>query len=223
MADLKRKVEDDTPDELVQSQMNFDEGYKLAEADKEEKRKALKELNNVESKLDDEFLSADDDGRYELLRQRADAGENVSNELVYINAESRFNGMITGIRDAIDEKVATSNQYITNLTHQDGNVYDVTLTVDEKKHVFPINGKIVVDENGIVDRKRSDSRFVVRDDTGKIEMRSVDDLYRLESPFTFAFPSPSRAAAIFEVNALPRSSKNRSFFHMTNWQARFPQ
>ena len=181
LADLKRKVEDDTPDELVQSQMNFDEGYKLAEADKEEKRKALKELNNVESKLDDEFLSADDDGRYELLRQRADAGENVSNELVYINAESRFNGMITGIRDAIDEKVATSNQYITNLTHQDGNVYDVTLTVDEKKHVFPINGKIVVDENGIVDRKRSDSRFVVRDDTGKIEMRSVDDLYRLES------------------------------------------
>lgn len=30
-----------------------------------------------------------------------------------------------------------------------------------------------------MDRKRSDSRFVVRDDTGKIEMRSVDDLYRL--------------------------------------------
>ena len=181
LADLKRKVEDDTPDELVQSQMNFDEGYKLAEADKEEKRKAFKELNNVESKLDDEFLSADDDGRYELLRQRADAGENVSNELAYINAESRFNGMITGIRDAIDEKVATSNQYITNLTHQDGNVYDVTLTVDEKKHVFPISGKIVFDENGIVDRKQSDSRFIVRDDTGKVEMRSVEDLYKLES------------------------------------------
>lgn len=65
----------------------------------------------------------------------------MSNELVYINAESRFNGMITGIRDAIDEKVATSNQYITNLTHQDGNVYDVTLTVDEKKHVFLLTGR----------------------------------------------------------------------------------
>ena len=181
LADLKRKVEGDTPDELVQSQMNFDEGYKLAEAGKEEKRKAIKELNNVESKLDDEFLFADDDGRYELLRQRADAGENVSNELAYINAESRFNGMITGIRDVIDEKVATSNQYITNLTHQDGNVYDVTLTVDEKKHVFPISGKIVFDENGIVDRKQSDSRFIVRDDTGKVEMRSVEDLYKLES------------------------------------------
>lgn len=42
LADLKRKVEDDTPDELVQSQMNFDEGYKLAEADKEEKERLSK-------------------------------------------------------------------------------------------------------------------------------------------------------------------------------------
>ncbi len=181
LADLKRKTEGDTPDEIVQSQMNFDEGYKLAEADRSEKRSALRNMNELERKLDDEFIYASDEDRYNLVRQRADAGEDVSNELAYINSQSKLDGMILGIRDAIDEKVAKSNQYITNLTHQDGNVYDVTLTVDEKKHVFPISGKIVFDENGIVDRKQSDSRFIVRDNTGKVEMRSVEDLYKLES------------------------------------------
>jgi hypothetical protein len=181
LADLKRKTEGDTPDEIVQSQMNFDEGYKLAEADRSEKRSALRNMNELERKLDDEFIYASDEDRYNLVRQRADAGEDVSNELAYINSQSKLDGMILGIRDAIDGKVAKSNQYITNLTHQDGNVYDVTLTVDEKKHVFPISGKIVFDENGIVDRKQSDSRFIVRDNTGKVEMRSVEDLYKLES------------------------------------------
>lgn len=181
LADLKRKTEGDTPDEIVQSQMNFDEGYKLAEAGRSEKRSALRNMNELGRKLDDEFIYASDEDRYNLVRQRADAGEDVSNELAYINSQSKLDGMILGIRDAIDGKVAKSNQYITNLTHQDGNVYDVTLTVDEKKHVFPISGKIVFDENGIVDRKQSDSRFIVRDNTGKVEMRSVEDLYKLES------------------------------------------
>lgn len=181
LADLKRKTEGDTPDEVVQSQFNFDAGYKLAEADRNEKRKASKELRDIESKLDDEFLSSDEDVRYELMRQRSEAGEDVSNELSYINAQSKFDGMIQGIRDAINEKVAQSNEYITRLTHQDGNVYDVTLTLDENKHVFPVSGVIVADEDGIIDRKKSDSRFIVRDDQGNIGMRSVDDLYKLES------------------------------------------
>lgn len=99
----------------------------------------------------------------------------------YLNAKSKFDGMISGIRDAIDEKVAQSNEYITNVTHQDGNVYDITLSSDENKHVFPVKGNIVFDENGLVDRKKSDSRFIVRDDKGNVEMRPVEDLYKLES------------------------------------------
>lgn len=193
LADLKRKTEGDTPDEVVQSQMNFDEGYRLAEADRIEKRNALRQLDKIREKLDVEFLLDNNSERYDLMRQRADAGEDVTNELACINAQSRFDGMILGIRNAIDEKVSVSNQYITNLTHQDGNVYDVTLTADEKKHVFPISGSIVVDENGIIDRKQSDSRFIVRDDKGKIEMRSVDDLYKLESS--------DNAVALKEVTA----------------------
>lgn len=193
LADLKRKTEGDTPDEIVQSQINFDEGYKLAEADRSEKRRALRDMNELERKLDDEFLYAADDDRYKLVRQRADAGEDVSDELTYINSQSRFDGMILGIRDAIDEKVSKSNQYITNLTHQDGNIYDVTLATDEKKHMFVINGSIVADENGIIDKKQSDSRFIVRDDTGKVAMRSVDDLYKLEAS--------NNAEALKEVTA----------------------
>lgn len=181
LADLKRKTEGDTPDEVVQAQMNFDAGYKLAEADRKEKRRAAKELDKVERKLDDDFLSADESGQYDLMRQRVEAGEDVSDELTYINSLSRFNGMIHGIRDVIDEKVGISNQYISGVTHQDGNVYDVTLSGDVNKHVFPVSGAIVVDENGIVNRKHSDSRFIVRDENGKVEMRSVDDLYKMES------------------------------------------
>lgn len=181
LADLKRKTDGDTPDEVVQSQFNFDAGYRLAEADRAEKRKAARELRKVESKLDDDFLSADESSRYDMLRQRQDIGEDVSNELAYINAQSKFDGMIQGVRDVIDEKVARSNQYISSVAHQDGNIYDVTLTIDEKKHVYPISGAIVIDENGIVDRKQSDSRFITRDEHGKIEMRSVEDLYKVES------------------------------------------
>lgn len=181
LADLKRKTEGDTPDEIVQSQINFDEGYKLAEADRSEKRRAFSDMNELAQKLDDEFLYAADDDRYKLIRQRADAGEDVSDELAYINSQSRFDGMILGIRYAIDEKVSKSNQYITNLTHQDGNIYDVTLAADENKHIFIVNGSIVADENGIIDKKQSDTRFIVRDDTGKVAMRSVDDLYKLEA------------------------------------------
>lgn len=181
LADLKRKTEGDTPDEIVQSQMNFDEGYKLAVADRVEKRKAFKELKKVEDKIDEEFLSADEEGQYDIIRHRSEAGEDVTNELAYIDASSKFNGMICGIRDGINEKVAQSNQYITRLSHSDGNIYDVTLSTDEKKHVFVINGSIVADENGIIDKKQSDTRFIVRDDTGKAVMRSVDDLYKLEA------------------------------------------
>lgn len=181
LADLKRKTEGDTPDEVVRSQLNFDEGYRLAEADRNGKRKAFREMSETEKKLDNEFLSGDEKLQYDLIKQRAEAGEDVSHELAYINARSRFDGMIQGIRDAIDEKVSRSNEYITNVTHKDGNVYDITLSSDVNKHVFPVSGSIVFDENGLVDRKRSDSRFIVRDDKGNIEMRPVEDLYKLES------------------------------------------
>lgn len=181
LADLKRKTEGDTPNEIVQAQVNFDAGYKLAEADRREKRLAAKELEAIESKLDDEFISADENTRYELMRQRSEAREDVANELSFINAQSRFDGMIHGIRDAIDEKVASSNQYIQRATHSDGNVYDVTLTTDDKKHVYPISGSIVIGENGIIDRKQSDKRFITRDENGNIEMRPVEELYKVES------------------------------------------
>ncbi|MDD3037158.1 LPD38 domain-containing protein [Bacteroides sp.] len=181
LADLKRKTEGDTPDEVVKSQMNFDEGYRLAEADRNGKRKAFREMSEAEKELDDEFLSGDENLQYDLMKQRAESGEDVSYELAYINAWSRFDGMIQGIRDGIDEKVARSNEHITNVTHKDGNVYDITLSSDENKHVFPVSGNLVFDENGIVDRKQSDARFIVHDDTGKVEMRSVDDLYKLEA------------------------------------------
>lgn len=160
-------------------QKAVENGRSLAEdIDRTKKHAAKLDLDKAEQVLSEEQkegLGSDPIGYLSEHEGEADV------LIPYLNAKSKFDGMISGIRDAIDEKVAKSNQYITNLTHQDGNVYDVTLTVDEKKHVFPISGKIVFDENGIVDRKQSDSRFIVRDNTGKVEMRSVEDLYKLES------------------------------------------
>lgn len=181
LADLKRKTDGDTPREIVQSQMNFDEGYRLAEADVAEKRKITRELDAVHGKLDREFLDSGEEERFEIIRQRGEAGEDITNELAYVDALSRFYGMIQGIRDVIDEKVAASNQRIERVTHADGNIYDVTLATDGKKHVYPISGTMVIGENGIIDRKQSDNRFITRDETGKIEMRSVEDLYKVES------------------------------------------
>lgn len=160
-------------------QKAVENGRSLAEdMDRTKKHAAKLDLDKAKQVLSEEQKEGlDSDPIGYLSEHESDADVLIP----YLNAKSKFDGMITGIRDVIDEKVATSNQYITNLTHQDGNVYDVTLTVDEKKHVFPVSGKIVFDENGIVDRKQSDSRFIVRDDTGKVEMRSVEDLYKLES------------------------------------------
>lgn len=160
-------------------QKAVENGRSLAEdIDRTKKHAAKLDLDKAEQVLSEEQkegLGSDPIGYLSEHEGEADV------LIPYLNAKSKFDGMISGIRDAIDEKVAQSNEYITNVTHQDGNVYDITLSSDENKHVFPVKGNIVFDENGLVDRKKSDSRFIVRDDKGNVEMRSVEDLYKLES------------------------------------------
>ena len=160
-------------------QKAVENGRSLAEdIDRTKKHAAKLDLDKAEQVLSEEQkegLGSDPIGYLSEHEGEADV------LIPYLNAKSKFDGMISGIRDAIDEKVAQSNEYITNVTHQDGNVYDITLSSDENKHVFPVKGNIVFDENGLVDRKKSDSRFIVRDDKGNVEMRPVEDLYKLES------------------------------------------
>jgi len=161
-------------------QKAVDSGRALAAEDTErgEKRAAKLELDKAEKMLSEEQMEELNIRPIEYLSEHEDEASVL---IPYLNAKFKFDGMIAGIRDGIDEKVSASNQHIANLTHQDGNVYDVTLTADDKKHVYPISGSIVIGENGIIDRKQSDKRFITRDENGNIEMRSVEDLYKVES------------------------------------------
>ena len=89
----------------------------------------------------------------------------------YLNAKSAYNGMISQVKDNIDDAIKASDVAIDNHTHEDGNIYPATMKVDNRK-VYVVGGHAQMNEDGTsIDHEKSSDSIMVRDaETGKTEM-----------------------------------------------------
>lgn len=112
--------------------------------------------------------------------KRAFSPEYVSQVTDYLNAKAQYEGMIDNVRDGMETEIDTQMDYITKNTHLDGNLYNATMKVDDRR-VYVTGGNVIVGEDGMIDHQKSDKSIVVRDaQTGRIEMVDVRDMQSVQ-------------------------------------------
>jgi len=100
--------------------------------------------------------------------------------LDYVNARSAYEGMIQGVRDDIDGRIADAERKTNaHINQSDGMIHPATLK-DERK-VFVVGGKVVA-VDGVVNREGSDESLIVCDkETGKLDYIDPRDILTLET------------------------------------------
>lgn len=127
----------------------------------------------------------------------------------YLNAKSTYNGMISQVKDNIDDAIKASDVAIDNHTHEDGNIYPATMKVDNRK-VYVVGGHAQTNDDGTgIDHAKSSESIMVRDaETGKIEMvapsaiLSVDEATNAEEEKANAAESIRQTYAQQEANKI---------------------
>lgn len=127
----------------------------------------------------------------------------------YLNAKSAYNGMISQVKDNIDDAIKASDMAIDNHTHEDGNIYPATMKVDNRK-VYVVGGYVQMNDDGTgIDHAKSSESIMVRDaETGKIEMvapaaiLSVDEATNAEEEKANAAESIRQTYAQQEANKI---------------------
>lgn len=127
----------------------------------------------------------------------------------YLNAKSAYNGMISQVKDNIDDAIKASDVAIDNHTHEDGNIYPATMKVDNRK-VYVVGGHAQMNDDGTgIDYANSSESIMVRDaETGKIEMvapsaiLSVDEIINAEEEKANAAESIRQTYAQQEANKI---------------------
>ena len=127
----------------------------------------------------------------------------------YLNAKSAYNGMISQVKDNIDDALKASDMAIDNHTHEDGNIYPATMKVDNRK-VYIVGGHAQMNDDGTgIDHAKSSESIMVRDaETGKTEMvapaaiLSVDEATNAEEEKANAAESIRQTYAQQEANKI---------------------
>ena len=127
----------------------------------------------------------------------------------YLNAKSAYNGMISQVKDNIDDAIKASDMAIDNHTHEDGNIYPATMKVDNRK-VYIVGGHAQMNDDGTgIDHAKSSESIMVRDaETGKTEMvapaaiLSVDEATNAEEEKANAAESIRQTYAQQEANKI---------------------
>lgn len=185
IADAKRKIEGEVPEEQLQLENSYDQGTSLI--DPTERKAAKDELDTVTSNLSNEEVS--------LLNNYESAQEYYIDSIVsedespfvtfdtaykYFNAKAKYEGMIDGIRDSIEGKVKESDQAITDRTHEDGNIYEIRLKTDDNTPYYIVKGNISVDpDTQRIDTNSSDDKVILVNAEGHREMRPIRDIEKL--------------------------------------------
>lgn len=195
LADLRRKTDGDVNDIQLQTESSYDNGYGLTTP--QEKNDAKIALEGTIGKLVESYpdmseedvistinsygntpseilmhLSAGEYGEY--------SKEYISQVTDYLNAKAQYDGMIANVKDGMEGEIESQMDYITKNTHPDGNVYNATMKVDDRR-VYVTGGNIIVGEDGMIDHQKSDRSIVVRDaQTGKVDMVDVRDMQSVQ-------------------------------------------
>lgn len=182
------------------------------EASDEQKNDIKTRYEYTEQQLS-EALGAEDVSGYSV-DDFLDNKENLNDKqkqaaIDYLNAKSAYNGMISQVKDNIDDAIKASDMAIDNHTHKDGNIYPATMKVDNRK-VYVVGGYAQMNDDGTgIDHAKSSESIMVRDaETGKIEMvapaaiLSVDEATNAEEEKANAAESIRQTYAQQEANKI---------------------
>lgn len=182
------------------------------EASDEQKNDIKTRYEYTEQQLS-EALGAEDVSGYSV-DDFLDNKENLNDKqkqaaIDYLNAKSAYNGMISQVKDNIDDAIKASDMAIDNHTHEDGNIYPATMKVDNRK-VYVIGGHVQMNDDGTgIDHAKSSESIMVRDaETGKTEMvapaaiLSVDEATNAEEEKANAAESIRQTYAQQEANKI---------------------
>lgn len=179
MGESKRRTDENSDPEQIDSELSFDNGYSL---------ETPQEMNDARNMLDyrreevaryfgltdsqetDQFVGDDPLARIRQLRELGDE-EGAQHLMDYVNARATYDGMMQRIQDDIDGRVDASQALIdSHVNSEDGMVHPATLNVDDRK-VYIVSGTVSMTADGtMIDRDASDESVVIRDaETGKLE------------------------------------------------------
>lgn len=195
LADLRRRTDGDVNEIQLQTENSYDNGCGLNTPEEKNDAKIALEgaigaimeshpdmteedvistvnsYGNTPSEILS-YLSKDENGEF--------SSEYVSQVTSYLNAKAQYDGVIDNVRDGMEGEIESQVDYITKNTHSDGNIYNATLKVDDRR-VYVTGGNIVMGEDGVVDYQQSDKSIVIRDaQTGKLEMIDVHDIQNMQ-------------------------------------------
>lgn len=195
LADLRRKTDGDVNDIQLQTESSYDNGYGLITP--QDKNDAKIALEGTIGKLVESYPDMSEEDVISTINSYGNtpseilmhlsAGENgeyskeyISQVTDYLNAKAQYDGMIANVKDGMEGEIETQIDYITKNTHPDGNVYNATMKVDDRR-VYVTGGNIIVGEDGMIDHQKSDRSIVVRDaQTGKVDMVDVRDMQSVQ-------------------------------------------
>lgn len=179
MGESKRRTDENSDPEQIDSELSFDNGYSL---------ETPQEMNDARNMLDyrreevaryfgltdsqetDQFVGDDPLARIRQLRELGDE-EGAQHLMDYVNARATYDGMMQRIQDDIDGRVDAGRALIdSHVNSEDGMVHPATLNVDDRK-VYIVSGTVSMTDDGtMIDRDASDESVVIRDaQTGKLE------------------------------------------------------
>lgn len=179
MGESKRRTDENSDPEQIDSELSFDNGYSL---------ETPQEMNDARNMLDyrreevaryfgltdsqetDQFVGDDPLARIRQMRELGDE-EGAQHLMDYVNARATYDGMMQRIQDDIDGRVDAGRALIdSHVNSEDGMVHPATLNVDDRK-VYIVSGTVSMTDDGtMIDRDASDESVVIRDaETGKLE------------------------------------------------------
>lgn len=179
MGESKRRTDENSDPEQIDSELSFDNGYSL---------ETPQEMNDARNMLDyrreevaryfgltdsqetDQFVGDDPLARIRQMRELGDE-EGAQHLMDYVNARATYDGMMQRIQDDIDGRVDAGRALIdSHVNSEDGMVHPATLNVDDRK-VYIVSGTVSMTDDGtMIDRDASDESVVIRDaQTGKLE------------------------------------------------------
>lgn len=128
---------------------------------------------------------------------------NRNNEIIpildYVNAKSRYDGMIQRVRDDLDNSIAESNEMIdSRVNRSNGLIQPATMKTQDKdgnsRQAYIINGSVeMLPDGSEVDYEKSSNSILIRyADTGELEMVSPTSIMSIGEPID---PEQERAEA----------------------------
>ena len=212
---LKNAIEDNISSEQQEVQSAYENGQNARDAQMNEVKTSLDEVEKHAAELlgEDELNALDGVEDVDAFKE-SNAYKSYSEEqreaaLKYIIARTAYNGMINRVQDEIKAAVNKANAEIDNLTHKDsGTIIRATLKNGDQE-VYVVSGNVAMSPDGkSIDTEKSDNDIVVYNtESGKKEMLNIKDLQSVDTPIDAATYKANNAAETTQQIAETEAAK----------------